>query len=91
MFDKSKLHVVLAGKDSDLRENGRYTFINDNKDSYFLTVDDDISYPANYVAQMVSKICKYHQKCILSFHGTIFDKHMNERYFLFSGNVPRDV
>lgn len=90
-FDKSKLHVVLAGKDSDLKENGRYLFINENKDSYFLSVDDDINYPANYVARTIGEINNYGQKCILSFHGTIFDRNMNEKYFPFSADVPKDV
>ena len=59
MFDKNKLQVVLAGKNSDLKENGRYLFINENKDAYFLSVDDDINYPENYVEKIINKINKY--------------------------------
>ena len=47
-YSKRKLHVTLG--DKNLKENGRYLFLNKEcKDDYCFICDDDINYPPNYV------------------------------------------
>ena len=89
-MSSEKLVIKLAKENSDLKENGRYTWINQNKDCYYLTVDDDIIYPSTYVNLLVSKIDQYCGKSIMSFHGTRFING-REIYFPFSKDVPADV
>ena len=89
-MSSEKLVIKLAKENSDLKENGRYTWINQNKDCYYLTVDDDIIYPNTYVNLLISKIDQYCGKSIMSFHGTRFING-REIYFPFSKDVPADV
>ena len=86
-----KLEVHLAKKMSCLKENGRYTWIDKYKDAYYLTVDDDINYPKDYVQKIVSEINKYRQKAIVSFHGTIFVSKDSEKFFPFQMDVLHNV
>lgn len=90
MFDKNKLIIILANNNSDLKENGRYLAANENIDSYFFTVDDDINYPSDYVINLINAIQKHGKKCIVSYHGTIF-KDGKEKYFAFTNNVINDI
>lgn len=47
-FDKNKLHITLG--DVNLRENGRYLFLDGKcRDDYCFICDDDIEYPPDYV------------------------------------------
>ena len=47
-FDKTKLHIILST--INLKENGRYMFLNNQcRDDYCFICDDDIDYPSNYV------------------------------------------
>ena len=87
----SKLIVKIAKQLSCLKENGRYTWISQYQNAYYLTVDDDIQYPSTYVNNMVAKINQYNSgKSIVSYHGTIFDQN-KEIYFPFSATVQHDV
>lgn len=87
----NKIEVHLAGKLSCLKENGRYTWIDEYKDAYYLTVDDDINYPKDYVQQMVAEINRYKQNAIVSFHGTIFANDKSETFYSFQMDVPYNI
>ena len=89
-FDKKKLEVKLAKEYSCLKENGRYTWINKYREWYYLTVDDDINYPPNYVKKIIQNIDKYDQKAIVAYHGTRFING-KEVYYPFQRNVPKNI
>ena len=44
----------------------------DQCDGYYLTVDDDITYPADYVKRMVAAVDRYDGKAIVVVHGNTF-------------------
>lgn len=44
----------------------------DKCDGYYLTVDDDIGYPMNYVEKLIEGIDRYDGKAVCSFHGKTF-------------------
>lgn len=70
----SRITVELGGTDRDLRDNGKFYFVEQAKAGYFFTVDDDIVYPADYVQRLIRGIEFYERKAIVGVHGTIFAK-----------------
>jgi hypothetical protein len=77
-----KIRVVL-GKDGqgDLRDNGKFFFLDNLEQGYHITIDDDIVYPPDYVQKLILKIEQYGRKAIVGVHGVLFDQPI-ERFFL---------
>ena len=82
---KHTFDYVLAGTGEnlppDLGCNNKMLWL-DECNGYYLTVDDDIGYPSDYVSELVSAIDRYDGKCICSFHGS--------RYATVDGKVVVD-
>ena len=78
-FLKSSKIVAQIGE-KDLRDNGKFFFMNQIKDGYVFTVDDDIVYPKNYIQTLIQKIELYERKVIVGLHGTIFEPSLKS-YF----------
>ena len=85
------VYPVLAGELSCLKENGRLQWINQFPDSYYLTVDDDISYPEDYVQDIIWNIEKYKCKCIVSYHGSTFAQNGKESVLQFQFGIKEDT
>jgi len=63
----------------DLTDNGKFYFLKEQaKDEYYLTCDDDIIYPSNYVSVLRDTIDKF--DCIVTYHGRIL-KEGCETYY----------
>ena len=96
-LNNEKITVVL-GKETagDLRDNGKFYFLNEVKTGFHFTIDDDIEYPQNYIQQMILKIEQYGRHALVGVHGVIFDQPI-ERFFLrrtvygFQRNQIRDA
>ena len=80
--ESDKLEIVLAGTDPDTGEQREYPDIHchgklhwiDKCDGYYLTCDDDIIYPLNYVDEMIRTLRKYDDKVIVSCGGGVKNK-----------------
>ena len=63
---------------------------------YYLTVDDDLIYPPNYVYMTIQGIEKYRRQAVVSYHGCLFADRadpMNpptRHLFSHQGFVPQD-
>jgi glycosyltransferase involved in cell wall biosynthesis len=92
-----KITVVL-GKDADgdLRDNGKFYFLDEVEPGFHFTIDDDIEYPRDYIQKMILKIEQYGRHALVGIHGVIFDQPV-ERFFLrrtvygFQRNQIRDA
>jgi glycosyltransferase involved in cell wall biosynthesis len=92
-----KITVVL-GKDAagDLRDNGKFYFLEGIERGFHFTIDDDIEYPIDYVQKMILKMEQYGRHVLVGVHGVIFDQPI-ERFFLrrtvygFQRNQLRDA
>ena len=90
--------TVILGKDAagDLRDNGKFYFLDEVESGFHFTIDDDILYPSNYIQQMILKIEQYGRHAMIGIHGVIFDQPI-ERFFLrrtvygFQRNQIRDA
>lgn len=101
-----KLEIVLAGPDSeapDKGSQGKHHWLDKYPDGYYLTVDDDIFYPADYTEKMVKAIEKYSRKAIVTCHGTSYKLDAQgriptgkldrafRRYWMYDKGFPEDV
>jgi FkbM family methyltransferase len=75
-----QITVELAGKDRNLRDNGKFFFMKSIPTGYVFTIDDDIMYPDDYIQVMIRKLEFYDRKAIVGLHGTVFGKPF-QRYF----------
>jgi len=69
-----KLVCVCAGpgcEHADIGSQGKFFWVG-RDEGYYLTVDDDIHYPEDYVKYMVAGVDKYGRKAIVGLHGYIF-------------------
>lgn len=62
----SRIRVILA--EEDLADNGKFAYMTDKK-GYFLTVDDDLNYPLDYIERMVGHVNQLNRKAVVGVHG----------------------
>jgi glycosyltransferase involved in cell wall biosynthesis len=65
----SRLEVRLCQENA--ADNGKFKYM-DEFTGYFLTVDDDICYPPDYVEKMLSYVDRYDRTSIIGVHGVVF-------------------
>ena len=53
----------------NIKDAGKFAFLDKYYDCYYLTIDDDINYPKNYVHMLTRNIDRYGRKCIIAYHG----------------------
>lgn len=69
-----KIHAILAGPGSmfpDIGSHGKLYFAGVD-DGYFLTVDDDIVYPTDYVEKMTKCVDSYNGRAIVGVNGFVW-------------------
>lgn len=93
-----KIIPLHSAEFGDLRANGKFlglTMCGIGPD--YFSVDDDIVYPPDYVARMVSRLRDYHNTVALGVHGNVilragFDRYLNSRKILHrSKALQRDI
>jgi hypothetical protein len=89
-----RIRVARSQKHGDVRDNGKFFFVEKTKATFYATVDDDIAYPDNYIAELVR-----YQKLLggtqaVGVHGSIYPspvkKLLSNRY-LFHFSHPSDA
>lgn len=81
-----KLEIILAGPNCeapDKGSQGKLHWLDKYNDCYYLTIDDDIIYPHDYVKYMVSRLEHYQGKAIVGLHGCFV------RFSVVPGRGPR--
>lgn len=63
----------------DLGDRGKFHFM-ENFEGYYLTCDDDIVYPNNYVQSIINGIEKYSRQAVVGWHGSIFKENFKKFY-----------
>jgi hypothetical protein len=91
----AKIRVVHSREYGDLRDNGKFFFLDSVLSGYHFTIDDDIVYPPDYVQKCILKIEQYDRRAIVGCHGVILaspvDHFMKGREVLhFKRALARD-
>jgi FkbM family methyltransferase len=81
-----RIRVERSQDHGDLRDNGKFFFLADARPGYYLTVDDDIVYPPDYVDHLLAKLRQYADRAIVGLHGTILPAKV-ERFFAPNGRT----
>lgn len=67
-----KIQVVQSQKYGDVRDNGKFFFLDRTKCVYYATVDDDIYYPENYIANLLEQQKRLGGIHAVGVHGSIY-------------------
>lgn len=78
-LEDDKIEVYMSEYTGDLSDNGKFYKAKDVQ-GYFLTVDDDILYPSDYVKKLVDKIEEHDRKAVVGLHGTVFASEIFSYY-----------
>ena len=71
---KGQADHIVVGTDHRLGDATKFKpFFSDKYEGYFLTCDDDLTYPPDYVEQMIAGIERYNREAVVSFHGKRVD------------------
>lgn len=73
-LDHPKIRVVRSQKHGDVRDNGKFFFLDKTKAVYYATVDDDIFYPENYIATLIEQQKRLGGTHAVGVHGSIYPK-----------------
>lgn len=76
---KSAVRVARSQDWGDARDNGKFHFLGE-AGSYYLTLDDDLAYPADYVRTLLLNIEKYGRRAVVGVHGVLLAHPMTRFY-----------
>ena len=81
-LDNDKIEVISTLDTNENKADGnKFYKVSEYDNVYYLTADDDLIYPPDYVKSIVDGIDKYDKKCIVSHHGRILKPNTNTYYF----------
>lgn len=74
ILSKEYLHgpILFIQRYNLLADAEKFYNIENAKDSYIFTCDDDLIYPPDYVETMIAKVEQYKRKAIITCHGRTF-------------------
>lgn len=89
-FDDPKIHVVYMDERHDAGAGGKF-YMAHRTPGYFLTVDDDIIYPSDYIPKLIQAIERYKRMAIVGYHGMYILKPDARHLITFEEDLGRDL
>jgi hypothetical protein len=78
LFD-NKINILIT--DNSKGDAYKFYFLNNTEDAYYITLDDDIIYPKNFIKKIIQKCDFYERKKVITYHGRNFEKFPIESYY----------
>jgi hypothetical protein len=81
----SSVTTLLAGPgrmEPDRRDVGKFYWVEQFSPCYYMTVDDDIDYPSDYVPVMINAVEEYNREAIISVHGVFMHLYKDKPHEL---------
>ena len=79
-----QIKIVLSREVSGLRDDGKFLPLAAQDECFYLTVDDDLFYPPDYVATMINRIEYYDRQAVVGVHECMSAGTGQRIFFLFS-------
>jgi hypothetical protein len=84
-----RIRVARSQKHGDVRDNGKFFFVEKTKADFYATVDDDIAYPENYIAELIRNQKLLGGTQAVGVHGSVYPRPVkkllaNRHLFHFS-------
>jgi len=73
--------IIATLTDNSIRDAFKFYNIEEYKNTYFFTCDDDLIYPKDYVNNMIKWIDKMNKSCIVSHHGRSLKSYPITSYY----------
>jgi FkbM family methyltransferase len=94
-LDAAKVRVVRSQESGDRGDGGKF-FWAERSAGFAVVCDDDLRYPADYVARLVAGIERYQRRAIVGFHGAVLDDeflsyYRSRRLYHFASALRRDT
>lgn len=87
VLEHPRIWVARSQDHGDRRDNGKFFFAARLPRGHHLTVDDDIDYPSDHVAQLVARVEQYDRRAVVGLHGVVVSEPVTS-YF---GSASRSV
>ena len=69
---KKNIIVRRSQDHGDLRDNGKFFFLQEAKEQYYATIDDDIIYPTDYIYRLIEALRTTGTHSAIGVHGSNF-------------------
>lgn len=69
-----KIEIARSQDHGDFKDNGKFFFVQKSELRYYATIDDDIEYPSNYIAHLLST--QFLTKGIVGVHASYYPKEV---------------
>lgn len=70
-LDHPRIEVAVSADHGDVRDNGKFFFL-DRAKRYYAAVDDDIEYPADYIERLLTELEHAGPGAAMGVHGAIY-------------------
>lgn len=67
-----KIQIARSQDHGDVRDNGKFFFIDKTNARFYATVDDDISYPSDYISTLVANQQRLGGTYAVGTHGSVY-------------------
>jgi hypothetical protein len=78
LFD-NKINILIT--DNSKGDAYKFYFLNNTEDAYYITLDDDIIYPKNFIKKIIQKCDFYERKKVITYHGRNFENFPIQSYY----------
>ncbi|WP_374587392.1 methyltransferase domain-containing protein [Ideonella dechloratans] len=77
LADNPKLRCILDTEGIRYGDAGKFWGLEQCEDAVFISCDDDILYPPDYVARMVAALAEHRGACIATVHGSLMRQRVD--------------
>jgi len=80
-LENEKIEIISSlDTNIDMGDAGKFFKVNEYKNCYYISIDDDLIYPEKYVENIINYLKLYNNDCIVTYHGRNFPKDATSYY-----------
>jgi hypothetical protein len=75
----NKINILIT--DNSKGDAFKFYFLKNHDDVFYITLDDDINYPENFIELIIQKCEQYKRKSVITYHGRTFERFPVKSYY----------